>query len=563
MLLLAGRAEAGRLMRNPLVLAGLLVSAALLWINRGSQVPLWWAADIGIGTALLPLAGCVLIAAHLAAGRDRRDAMTDLYESYPAPPAVRTGGLLLGVCGPVALAAALTGAAVGWLDSLGAVGSPRLWVLAAGLLLVALGGVAGVALGRWLPHPMTGILVVVVLGVIEIDLVLSYSEPIHLPGGVEWLFPWSQNGALLTSIPGVTVPYPPPAHLAELAGLIGLGCVAALWRLLPRRRIIAVAGTLSLVIVAWSIWVQAPRVPERTLAAMVAQATQPVRYEVCQLSGRARYCYYPAFASLVRSWALPVTGVLDRVPSLDGRQLTVRQVVDTGFLDFPLVPTSALTSNGPATTTPVTGTLQNFQTALQTNPRLIGGTTGPPVYTDLSWARGGSSLATDQFTLALSAAYWVTGLPTTSPQVTVHGQYGSWSIESVPCLAAGQAREAIALWLAASATPAARAGMPAARYAGATQVGTQWVATDETIGWGPASQTFTAEGLALATAMLRLPDRQVESVLHARWPGWLSPRATDAQLAAALGISLPHVPAPVNPTASFGGLVPPPSPVCR
>jgi len=26
--------------------------------------------------------------------------MTDLYESYPAPAAVRTGGLLIGVCVP-------------------------------------------------------------------------------------------------------------------------------------------------------------------------------------------------------------------------------------------------------------------------------------------------------------------------------------------------------------------------------------------------------------------------------------------------------------------------------
>ncbi len=38
---------------------------------------------------------------------------------------------------------------------------------------------------------LPGILAVVVLGLIETDLVLSYSNPIHLPGGVTWLFPWS------------------------------------------------------------------------------------------------------------------------------------------------------------------------------------------------------------------------------------------------------------------------------------------------------------------------------------------------------------------------------------
>jgi hypothetical protein len=563
MLLLAGRAEAGRLMRSPLVLAGLVISAALLWINRGSQVPLWWAADIGIGSALLAMAGAALIAAHLAAGRDSRDAMTDLYESYPAPPAVRTGGLLLGACGPVVLAAALSGAAVGWLDSLGAVGSPRLWVLAGGLLLIALGGVLGVALGRWLPHPMTGILTVLVAGLIEIDLVLSVDEPIHLPGGTAWLFPWSQSGWVLHLLPGMTVPYPPPAHLDELAGLITLACVAALWRLLPRR-IAAVAGALSLALAAWSCWVQVPPVPERTLAAIVAQATQPVRHERCTVRRGVRYCYYPAFASMVTRWAAPVDGVLVRVPDPGGRRLTVRQVVSDSFLQYPLVPAVSLTSNGPPLSTPVTGMVTRFQLALQTSPRLIPGTSGPPVYTGLAWPRGGSSLGAEELGLALSTAFWVTGLPTTAPEVTVHGPDGSSGTAFVPCLAAGQAREAIALWLAGSATPAARAAMPDHFLDGATQVGKRWIGTEETFGWGPvspASLTVTAQGMALASAMLRLPGRQVESVLGARWPGWLSQQATDAQLAGALGIPLPPVTAVTQ--RGLGDLVPPPSPVCR
>jgi hypothetical protein len=561
-LLLAARAEAGRLMRSPLVLAGSVLSAVLLWINRGSQVPLWWAADTGIVSALLAMAGAVLIAAHLAAGRDDRDAMTELYQSYPAPPAVRTGGLLLGACGPVVLAAALSGAAVGWLDSLGAVGSPRLWVLAGGLLLIALGGVLGVALGRWLPHPMTGILTVIVVGVIEIDLVLSFDEPLHLPGGTAWLFPWSQSGWVLHSLPGMTVPYPPPAHLAELAGLIVLACVAALWRLLPQRRIAAAAGALSLALTGWSCWVQAPPVPQSTLAAIVAQATQPVRYERCTVRRGVRYCYYPAFASLVTRWAAPVDGVLVRVPDPGGR-LTVRQVVSDSFLEYPLVPVASLTSNGPSLSTPVTGTVTKFLDGLLTNPRLIPGTSGPPVYTGLAWPRGGSSLGADEFGLALSTAFWVTGLPTTAPEVTAHGPDGSSATAFVPCLAAGQAREAIALWLAASATRAARAAMPAALFDGAAQVGKRWIGTEETFASGLASLTVTAQGMALARAMLRLPGRQVESVLGARWPSWLSPRATDAQLAGALGIPLPSVPAPVDPHRGLGDLVPPLSPVCR
>jgi hypothetical protein len=360
----------------------------------------------------------------------------------------------------------------------------------------------------------------------------------------------------------MTVPYPPPAHLAELAGLIALACVAALWRLLPRRRIAATAGALSLALAAWSCWVQAPPVPERTLAAIVTQATQPARYERCTVRRGVRYCYYPAFASLVTRWAAPVDGVLARIPAPGTRRLTVRQVVSDSFLEYPLVPVASLTSNGPSLSTSATGSVAKFQDGLQTNPRLIPGTSGAPVYTGLAWPRGGSSLGADEFGLALSTAFWVTGLPTTAPEVTMHGPDSSSGTAFVPCLAVSQAREAIALWLAASATPAARAAMPAAFFDGAAQVGKRWVGTEET-GWDPASLTVTAQGVALASAMLRLPGRQVESVLSARWPGWLSPQATDAQLASALGIPLPSVPAPADPQHGLGDLVPPPSPVCR
>jgi hypothetical protein len=131
-LVLAGRAEAVRLLRNPLVLAGAVLAAVLIWRNDGASVPLWWAADIRIGSGLLAAAGGTLIAAQLAAGRARRDGMTQLYASYPASAAVRTGGHLLGVAGPVALATAVTGAAVAWQASRGAVGYPRPDVLAGG-----------------------------------------------------------------------------------------------------------------------------------------------------------------------------------------------------------------------------------------------------------------------------------------------------------------------------------------------------------------------------------------------------------------------------------------------
>ena len=237
-LLLAGRREALWLARSPLVLAGLAVAAWLIWLNDrvhvfaygGTQLTFWWYADVSIVACLLAAGGGVLMAAQLAASRARRDQMEQLYASYPASTAVRTGAQLVSVTGPVVLAVAVTGIAWAWLDSNGTLGAPRLWVLGAGLLLIAAAGTIGVALGTWLGHPMAGILVVLALGLIEINLTLSVANPVHLPGGTAWLFPWSDPGSVLATLPGMTVPYPPPAHLAELAALIALAVVAALWR---------------------------------------------------------------------------------------------------------------------------------------------------------------------------------------------------------------------------------------------------------------------------------------------------------------------------------------------
>jgi hypothetical protein len=578
MLLLAGRREAVWLAASPLVLAGLLVSAWLIWLNNRVQPVFWWYSDVSICSCLLATAGGALIAAQLAAGRARRDGMDQLYQSYPAPAAVRTGAQLLGVAGPVVLAVLLIGAAVAWLDSHGTLGTPRPWVLGAGLLLVVLAGTLGVALGGWLGHPMGGILVVVILGLVEVDLVLSWSNPVHLPGGIAWLFPWADPGATLAMLPGVTVPYPPPAHLAELAGLIALAAAAALLPVLRGRRAVrAVAGlaVAALAVTGLSAWSQAPGVSSGTLAALVRQATQPARYETCQRGGWVRYCYYPAFAPLVRQWAIPVNGVLTRLPPAARRGLVVWQVEDEDFLGVPLLSPTSLTSIM-TVQSPLSAQLTAFQNALSAQPGLLASSHEPPVYADLTW-RNGAGLGQSQFALALSTAQWATGLPTTGRWVTYHDSGGGGGTTLVSCVPVGQARESIALWLAADVSAAARAAFAASMTgsAGTTQVGRSTLATIGEIGSGPsAGLTVTVQAAELAAAMLRLPARQVGAVLSARWQHWLRPQTTSGDLAAALGLRLPAQPAAaaLHPAASSGpasSAIPasmasqgPPSPVC-
>jgi hypothetical protein len=127
MVLLLGRAEAARLAASPAVVLSFAVAAALIWWNNRSAVLLWWSSDITIGTAFLIPAAVVLLVTQEAAGRPRRDGLEPLYDSYPVPAAVRTGGLLLGVAGPLALAAGVAAGAVIWLNSRSALGAPPCW----------------------------------------------------------------------------------------------------------------------------------------------------------------------------------------------------------------------------------------------------------------------------------------------------------------------------------------------------------------------------------------------------------------------------------------------------
>lgn len=582
-LLLAGRHEALWLARNPLALAGLAVSSWLIWLNNrvpGLPVPeygvgqpgSWWAADVSVVACLLGAAGGVLIASQLAAGRAKRDAMQVLYASYPSPAAVRTGAHLLGVIGPVALAAGLTGGAVAWLDSRGTLGAPRLWVLGAGLLLICLAGALGVAIGSWRQHPLAGILTVLVLGLIEIDLVLSVSNPIHLPAGTAWLFPWSAPGSLLTSLPGLTVPYPPPAHVAELAGLIVLAVAGSLWPVLARRRVAAALAVAALAVTGWSGWEEAKPVSATVLSTMRRQVTRPAEFEQCQLRHGVRYCYYPAFRPLVPRWAVPVGGVLARLPRASRPALTVRQVWDRGFFIPPLVSPTGLTSNGLGAPSPQAAAVASFQQALRTDPDLVHGSSVPPVYIGASRVAG-QSLGTAQFALALSTAEWATGLPTTGRGVTynhpIPGGGSQRGTAVLACVPDGQARQSIALWLAAGATPGARSAFAQGPAAGSTQVGKRWVATVAEPGSGPnVGLIATVRGARLAAQMLRLPVRAVQKVLGARWRHWLSPHTTTAELAAALGLTLPAQPAarPDLPhttgNVQFGNYTPP-TQVCR
>lgn len=576
--LLAGRTEAIRLLRNPLVLLGAAASAALVGWNSWGTVPKWWVWDVQLGSSLLVLAATTLLACQLAAGRVRRDGATALYESYPMSAMARTAAHLIGLAGPLLLAVVVEGAAVAWLDFLGPVGSPRLGVLAQGLLLVVLGGALGTALGGALPNPAAGAFTVVLLGVIEWDLLNPFGVQVAVPPATAWYFPWTQP-VLSGYLPGPIATIPPAAHLAWLAALAGVAACAGLGRAGWRRgwragsrvgsRSAALALAACVIAAGWGGWTLGHPPTASVTAGLASAITHPAQAEQCVTRQGVRYCAYPGFGPDVARWAAVVNGVLGLLPAPPAARLTVRQVVDGSVFQAGPGNFDPAAQGQPGQTLNLPKGVGSFLADEGTDPVLVPGSSNPPVYVDLDWSAG--SVAGDyQLGLAEQTAWWVAGLPTTE-RIVNYATSAETDLLGSSCLPLGQAREAIAIWLSASATQGTRAAFLAGE-AELVRLGVASVPLRTTVGWVAgwtgaggdvgyrANLQATAQGGALADAMLRLPRQRVEAALAGDWPGWLRATATDRQLAAALRIPLPPAP-PVD--KSLTDPRQPAQPLCR
>jgi hypothetical protein len=151
------RVEGARLLRHPVFLAGVALSAyALVFAGTHEVEP-----EALTGQALIPLAGGTFLAMNLAAIRDRRSGVEELYTSLPAVPSARTLAHLLSVLGAVtagvivlgvgdALIVGLAGPVPGW--------HPGVIDLVQGPLAIAAAGALGVVFARWVATPVGALL---------------------------------------------------------------------------------------------------------------------------------------------------------------------------------------------------------------------------------------------------------------------------------------------------------------------------------------------------------------------------------------------------------------------
>jgi hypothetical protein len=326
------RIEAWQLFCSLLVLAGLVAGGSVSWLLIHSAQPLWWSTawQAGYGQAILAVA--VLIAAQLAVGRVRRDAMADLYASFPATAGTRVLGHLAGLAGALPASLLLIGGTVAVVQLLGPVGVPGAASLAAGLVLVMAAGAAGVAIGTRFPHPLAG-----VLGAIALFVPVAESNNINGPGS--WLLPWHEPGQL-GNLPGSLAGYPPAgAHAAELAAIAvfaGLVALAVTVRGAKARGLVATLAALAVAASSLAGIAELRPLPAAELNQLAAQVGRPASVQRYTTVRQVRYCLYPGFGRDLPSLAGPVSGVLAHVPVRPGLPLTVRQTTSPDFTDTTL-----------------------------------------------------------------------------------------------------------------------------------------------------------------------------------------------------------------------------------
>ena len=213
----------------------------------------------------------------------------------------------------------------------------------------------------------------------------------------------------------------------------------------------ATSGALALLVVAGSAQVRAPTVAQRS--ALAALLVHPERYQVCQTRTGVRYCAYRSYAGWIDRWAAAVTPLMSRVPA------------EARPRDIQIVQTLSVYGSDVSE-----ADLQGTRAAAQFGYNEFTDDLGSAVTPANQWGRG-KYQGQDELAMDLIVAAQSVGLPRRPQDVRltaaeargilagydpseradaakqIHAG-GAWGY----CTSVGQARAAVALWLAAQAT---------------------------------------------------------------------------------------------------------------
>lgn len=493
--------EARRLLRHPGLVVGVL--PAVLLIRTAAGGSFLGDADGDVALALVPLAWATMVATNLAALRTRRHGTTELYDSTPTTARTRTLGHLASGLAAAAAAVAVLGA---WLVVevvKGSPGTPNPAELAIGPLLVAGAAALGVLAARWAPWAIVTAALLIATFVVQGELT---STRIGENSPFRWL-------AFADNSPGADdrQPFPGPVdwHVAYVAGMVALAWVLAVARHgLTRGVAVALAAVLGVTTLAAVAQTRPLSASEARRQAALLTNPAPV----CEVRQGVRYCTSRDRTYLVDRWEGPAEAVLARTPAaVRARGLVVAQR-DLNFVGnrlcetvprLDLVPDRVRALLTPTDVWPADGAVHP----------------GP----DWPWD---AECSFEDHGVALTAAVgaWAVGLPPARSA-------------GPNCTATGQARSAVALWLAGQASPGGPAGLEAILE------GSQpapLVDFHNSVHWPSWGVDFAQADLAFALALLARPADEVGRIVLAEWDRLVDPTTPSSYLAAAAGVLLPR-----------------------
>ncbi|MPZ68085.1 MAG: hypothetical protein GEU71_00960 [Actinobacteria bacterium] len=301
--------EARKLLRNPMVILGTILSFVITIGVTWRDIPVLNRHDSLTVDALVPLAAAVLVAAHLATIRPRRYKTTELWDSLVTSDATMTAAHLLSALLLAFFALALVLVQLSYMKVIGGVATPRPAIILTGPALVAFAGGFGVALGRWAPRIFVAPLGLA--GVVAVCTVLIGNTYQH---NREWLSLWVSSEGL-AGIPSELTLRPDGWRLGYFLGLVALAASVAFIPDASKRVLAASLATVALVgtfLVANQLTKESPRDLQRAITTQLQQGwTAPS----CREYSSVAYCPMPGYEPWIDRWRRPTEGVLVAVPA--------------------------------------------------------------------------------------------------------------------------------------------------------------------------------------------------------------------------------------------------------
>jgi hypothetical protein len=303
--------EGRRQLKSPLLWIALAASLTLVWLTVNDEPATLWARSATVAGSCLPLAVAALLLGNTAALRDRSSRTGETLDVPPIGWNARMLGLIAGcwlatLFGGVVL---VVGMILSLMDD--PAGSFLIPELLVGPLLIPLGQSLGVALGRWIPNPLTAPLVLIVLA--GLFLVKDFWPGERTIPAASPFLPW--RSAYTDWVQGE--PRLPVVHIGYLIGLTALftAVAARSWKTMTAAGLLVVGMVVPLA--------SLDTAGEAVSAAVLDWADE--QPQTCEVLGTVEYCAIQGYEPWIDDWAQ----VVDRVQSLVPDTLGVEQIAQS------------------------------------------------------------------------------------------------------------------------------------------------------------------------------------------------------------------------------------------